>query len=568
MSTTENRSINWHQFSPVEVQKKLQSTAQGLTSEEVHQRLEHYGPNELTEKKRKSLWMMFLDQFKDFMILVLIAAAVVAGVIGDPADTITIAVIILLNAVLGFVQEYRAEQAMAALKKMAAPTTTVIRDGQSKSITAEQLVPGDLVILDAGNIVPADLRLTEAAQLRADEAALTGESEPVEKDTAALSEEDLSLGDRKNMVYKGTLITSGRGRGLVTDTGMRTELGQIAVLLQDQSEGRTPLQKRLTSFGQKLAYAVLAICAIVFIAGLLRGEPPLLMLLTAISLAVAAIPEALPAVITISLALGARKLVKQHALIRKLPAVETLGSVTYICSDKTGTLTLNRMTAEQIYAGGRLYEAKELLPLEQEELKQGALADRSHLELLMKALSLCNDVRQDASGELIGDPTETALFELAREKGYLRERLDETYPRLAEIPFDSSRKLMTTFHPWENGQIISFTKGAAEEIVERCENVLTGQGQDEIDHAQVLQMAEQLAGEGLRTLGFGLRVWDALPDPLTSEQVETGLVLTGLVGMMDPPRPEAAESVALCRSAGIRPVMITGDHPLTAEVIA
>jgi len=568
MSTTENRSINWHQFSPVEVQKKLQSTAQGLTSEEVHQRLEHYGPNELTEKKRKSLWMMFLDQFKDFMILVLIAAAVVAGVIGDPADTIAIAVIVLLNAVLGFIQEYRAEKAMAALKKMAAPTTTVIRDGQSDSITAEQLVPGDLVILDAGNIVPADLRLTEAAQLRADEAALTGESEPVEKDTAALSEEDLSLGDRKNMVYKGTLITSGRGRGLVTDTGMRTELGQIAVLLQDQSEGRTPLQKRLTSFGQKLAYAVLAICAIVFIAGLLRGEPPLLMLLTAISLAVAAIPEALPAVITISLALGARKLVKQHALIRKLPAVETLGSVTYICSDKTGTLTLNRMTAEQIYAGGRLYEAKELLPLEQEELKQGALADRSHLELLMKALSLCNDVRQDASGELIGDPTETALFELAREKGYLRERLDETYPRLAEIPFDSSRKLMTTFHPWENGQIISFTKGAAEEIVERCENVLTGQGQDEIDHAQVLQMAEQLAGEGLRTLGFGLRVWDALPDPLTSEQVETGLVLTGLVGMMDPPRPEAAESVALCRSAGIRPVMITGDHPLTAEVIA
>tara|TARA_R110002111_G_scaffold144910_2_gene211255 strand:- start:102156 stop:104840 length:2685 start_codon:yes stop_codon:yes gene_type:complete len=568
MSTKDNRSINWHQLSPIEVQEKLESSDQGLTSEAAQQRREYYGLNELIEKKRKSLWMMFLDQFKDFMILVLIAAAVVAGVIGEPADTIAIAVIILLNAVLGFVQEYRAEKAMAALKKMAAPTTTVIRDGHAESITAEQLVPGDLVILEAGNVVPADTRLTEAVQLRTDEAALTGESEPVEKETAAISEEELSLGDRKNMAYKGTLITSGRGRGLVTDTGMRTELGQIATLLQDHTEGRTPLQKRLTSFGQKLAYAVLAICAIVFLAGLLRGEPPLLMLLTAISLAVAAIPEALPAVITISLALGARKLVKQQALIRKLPAVETLGSVTYICSDKTGTLTLNRMTVEQVSAGGQLYEAKDLLPLEQGELKEGTLAEGNHLAVLLKALALCNDVRLDPSGDVIGDPTETALFELAREKGYLRERLDETFPRQAEIPFDADRKLMTTFHPWENGQVISFTKGAAEEIVERCEKVLTQQGQEEINHAQVLQTAEQLAGEGLRTLGFGLRVWENLPDPLTSEQVETGLVLIGIVGMLDPPRPEAAESVAMCRSAGIQPVMITGDHPLTAEVIA
>tara|TARA_R110002095_G_scaffold199834_1_gene179836 strand:- start:945 stop:3620 length:2676 start_codon:yes stop_codon:yes gene_type:complete len=561
-------SINWHQLSPVEVQEKLQSSDQGLTSEEAQQRREHYGLNELIEKKRKSLWMMFLDQFKDFMILVLIAAAVIAGMIGEPVDTIAIAVIILLNAVLGFVQEYRAEKAMAALKKMAAPSTTVIRDGHAESITAEQLVPGDLVILEAGDVVPADTRLTEAVQLRTDEAALTGESEPVEKQTAAIKAEDLSLGDRKNMAYKGTLITSGRGRGLVTDTGMRTELGQIAVLLQDQTEGRTPLQKRLTSFGQKLASAVLAICAIVFLAGLLRGEPPLLMLLTAISLAVAAIPEALPAVITISLALGARKLVRQQALVRKLPAVETLGSVTYICSDKTGTLTLNRMTVEQVSAGGQLYEAKDLLPLEQDELEEGTPAGGNHLALLLKALALCNDVRQDPAGDVVGDPTETALFELAREKGYLRERLDETFPRQAEIPFDADRKLMTTFHPWENGQVISFTKGAAEEIVERCEKVLTQQGQEEIKHAQVLQTAEQFAGEGLRTLGFGLRVWDHLPDPLTSEQVETGLVLIGIVGMLDPPRPEAAESVAMCRSAGIQPVMITGDHPLTAAVIA
>jgi Ca2+-transporting ATPase len=568
MSAEGDKAINWHQLDPKEVLEKLQSSDKGLASEEAHQRLERYGPNELIEKGRKSLWMMFLDQFKDFMILVLIAAAVVAGVIGEPSDTIAIAVIVLLNAVLGFVQEYRAEKAMAALKKLAAPSATVIRDGRPESIPAQRLVPGDLVVLEAGNVVPADIRLTEAAQMRIDEATLTGESVPVEKDSAALRPADLSIGDRINMAYKGTLVTYGRGLGLVAATGMRTELGRIATLLQDQGEGRTPLQKRLASFGQKLAWAVLAISGIVFGAGLLRGEPPLLMLLTAISLAVAAIPEALPAVITISLALGAKKLVKQQALIRKLPAVETLGSVTYICSDKTGTLTLNRMTVEEVYAGGRLQRSAELPSLGPGEALAGSLSGRNHVELLLNALALCNDARLDASGGLIGDPTETALFELAREKGHLRESLDETYPRLAEIPFDSDRKLMTTFHPWENGRIISFTKGAAEEVVQRSEKTLTRQGQEAVDRSKVLEIADRIAGDGLRTLGFGMRIWDALPDPLTSEKVETGLVLLGIVGMLDPPRPEAAEAVAMCRSAGIRPVMITGDHPLTAEVIA
>ncbi len=568
MSAEGDKAINWHQLDPKEVLEKLQSSGKGLASDEAHQRLERFGPNELIEKGRKSLWMMFLDQFKDFMILVLIAAAVVAGVIGEPSDTIAIAVIVLLNAVLGFVQEYRAEKAMAALKKLAAPSATVIRDGRPEAITAQRLVPGDLVVLEAGNIVPADIRLTEAAQMRIDEATLTGESVPVEKDSAALREADLSIGDRKNMAYKGTLVTYGRGLGLVAATGMRTELGRIAALLQDQGEGRTPLQKRLTSFGQKLAWAVLAICGIVFGAGLLRGEPPLLMLLTAISLAVAAIPEALPAVITISLALGAKKLVKQQTLIRKLPAVETLGSVTYICSDKTGTLTLNRMTVEEVYVGGRLQRSAELPSAGRGEAAEGSLSGRNHVELLLNALALCNDARLDASGGLIGDPTETALLELAREKGSLRESLDETYPRLAEIPFDSDRKLMTTFHPWENGRIISFTKGAAEEVVQRSEKTLTRQGQEAVDRSKVLEIADRIAGDGLRTLGFGMRVWDALPDPLTSEKVETGLVLLGIVGMLDPPRPEAAEAVGMCRSAGIRPVMITGDHPLTAEVIA
>jgi len=567
MSEKKDIPVNWHQIDPAGVVEKLQSSDMGLVSEEARRRLEHYGLNELIEKKPKSVWMMFLDQFKDFMILVLIGAAVVAGVIGDPVDTIAIAVIVLLNAVLGFVQEYRAEKAMAALKKLAAPSATVIRQGRPESITAEQLVPGDLVILEAGNVVPADIRLIESVQLRIDEAALTGESAPVEKDIAALEVAELPISDRKNMVYKGTLVTYGRGRGLVVATGMSTELGGIAALLQDQSQGRTPLQKRLTSFGQKLAYAVLAICIIVFVAGLFRGEPPLLMLLTAISLAVAAIPEALPAVITISLALGATKLVKQHALIRKLPAVETLGSVTYICSDKTGTLTLNRMTVEEVYADDRLFRAEEL-PAAAGDSTGAILSDRAPLGLLLTALALSNDSRADASGALVGDPTETALFELARRKGYLREALDEGYPRLAEIPFDSDRKLMTTFHSWEKGRIVSFTKGAAEEIVGRSEKVRIGQGEEEIDRSKVLGVAERIAADGLRTLGFAMRVWEALPDPLTSKQAEEELILIGIVGMMDPPRPEAAESVAMCRSAGIRPVMITGDHPLTAEVIA
>jgi Ca2+-transporting ATPase len=568
MSTRVNESVNWHQVGPGELVEILQSSDGGLSSEEARRRFEHYGPNELIEKGRRSLWMMFFDQFKDFMILVLIAAAIVAGVIGEPADSIAIAVIVMLNAVLGFVQEYRAEKAMAALKKLAAPSAAVIRDGQAESVSAEQLVPGDLVMLEAGNVVPADIRLTEAIQLRIEEAALTGESVPVEKDIGVLGEADLSIGDRKNMAYKGTLVTYGRGRGLVADTGMRTELGRIAALLQDQDEARTPLQKRLTAFGQKLAYAVLVICAIVFAAGLLRGEPPLLMLLTAISLAVAAIPEALPAVITISLALGAKKLVRQQALIRKLPAVETLGSVTYICSDKTGTLTLNRMIVEEVYAGGRLRRSGELSPPGPEGPAGGSQSGRDPFDLLLTALALCNDARVDGSNAVVGDPTETALFDLAREKGYLRERLDEQFPRLAEIPFDSDRKLMTTFHSWENGRIVSFTKGAVEEIVERSEKVAGNGGEEGLDRAKILQTAEQIAGDGLRALGFAMRVWDTLPDPLTSEQAETGLVFIGIVGMMDPPRPEAAEAVATCWSAGIRPVMITGDHPLTAAVIA
>ncbi|MDP1758791.1 MAG: HAD-IC family P-type ATPase, partial [Thermodesulfovibrionales bacterium] len=356
----------------------------GLSSDEAQRRLAEYGPNELKEKEKRTLFMMFLDQFKDFMILILIGAAIISGIIGEPADTIAIIVIVVLNAVIGFIQEYRAEKAMAALKKMAAQIATVIRDGKPANIPAVEIVPGDIVLLEAGKVVPADMRLIETAQLKVEEAALTGESIPVEKHIKALHDEMLPLGDRKNMAYKGTTVSYGRGAGIAAATGMDTELGKIATMLQEEEEVKTPLQKRLAAFGQRLAVAVLFICGIVFGIGVMRGEDPLLMLLTAISLAVAAIPEALPAVVTISLALGARKMVKQNALIRKLPAVETLGSVTYICSDKTGTLTQNRMRVEEMYVNGELIENEKLGNRGVEKL----LVSNPHLSTLLNSLAL------------------------------------------------------------------------------------------------------------------------------------------------------------------------------------
>jgi Ca2+-transporting ATPase len=500
------------------------------------------------------------------MIIVLIAAAVLAGILGEAADTIAIIVIVVLNAVLGFSQEYRAEKAMAALKKMAASLATVIRDGIPAAIPAADLVPGDIVQLEAGNIVPADLRLIEVAKLKVEEAALTGESIPSEKQTEALADRELSIGDRSNLAYKGTIISYGRGEGVVIATGMQTELGVIAAMLQDETEGKTPLQKRMVAFGKKLALAVLAICAIVFIVGILRGESPVLMMLTAISLAVAAIPEALPAVITIALAIGAKKMVRQKALMRNLPAVETLGSVTYICSDKTGTLTMNRMVAEAVYADGRLIPQKELCKAVAEELSGTAVG--RPLSTLLVAASLSNDAMQDAAGAVIGDPTETALFTLGSESGFAKMALQEKHPRLAELPFDAERKLMTTFHAWEGGKVVSFTKGAVEVVLERATRVLASQSEEDLVPAEISVVADRIAGDGLRALGFGMRVWDRLPDDPEADDVETDLTLLGIVGLMDPPRPEAMGAVELCRQAGIIPVMITGDHPLTARSIA
>ncbi len=537
---------------------ELETSLQGISGVEAGPRLARYGLNELIEKKKKTAFVMFFDQFRDFMILVLIAAAVISGFIGELSDTIAIIVIIVLNAGIGFTQEYRAEKAMEALKTMAGLTAIVIRDGMPATIATSELVPGDVVILEAGKIVPADMRLTETAQLKVEEAALTGESVPVEKHTNALPDEAVPLGDRKNMAFKGTIVSYGRGIGVVTATGMNTELGKIATMLQEEKEVKTPLQKRLATFGQKLAMVVLAICALVFGIGVMRGESLLLMLLTAISLAVAAIPEALPAVVTISLALGAKKLAKQNALIRKLPAVETLGSVTYICSDKTGTLTLNKMTVEEIFIDGKILRNSDL-----DFTKDIETSGKT----FMTALALSNDVRMDTDGNLIGDPTETVLYSVAEKNGFDKNELEKKYRRVAEIPFDSERKCMTTVHACEEGYV-SFTKGATDALLEKAHTILTSEGLAPLDTVEMQRVNERMAADGLRILCIATRKWDVMPEKVSPEQVETGLTILGFVGMMDPPREEAKEAVSLCKTAGIKPVMITGDHPFTARAIA
>ncbi len=533
--------------------QRFGSRPEGLDTQDVIQKLNEFGPNELKAKRKKTPLLMFLDQFKDFMILVLIAAAIVAGIVGELTDTLIIIVIVIANAVIGFIQEYRAEKAIEALKQMAAPMVNVLRDGMPASIASRELVPGDVVLLEAGAIIPADMRIIESAQLRIDEAALTGESVPVEKTACQLSDPGMPLGDRINMTYKGTVITYGRGLGLVVSTGMETELGKIASMLQDESEVKTPLQRRLAAFGKNLAIIILVICAIVFVVGLMRGVEPLLMLLTAISLAVAAIPEALPAVITISLALGAKKMVKKNALIRKLPAVETLGSVTYICSDKTGTLTYNRMTVQEFYAEGRVIATTD--------------PNMNEIQELMLGLALNND-SLEKNGGFIGDPTEIALYVIARDTGYKRETIEEKFPRVEEIPFDSERKAMTTIHRLPDGHYVSYTKGAPDVLIENADTILVKGKPEQIAKDKILAANDAMAQRGLRVLCIARREWEALPENLTAGTVEKHLTVLGLVGMMDPPRDEAREAVELCRTAGIKPVMITGDHPVTAAAIA
>ncbi|HLB14066.1 MAG TPA: HAD-IC family P-type ATPase, partial [Burkholderiales bacterium] len=547
----------WHCLPTAEVAGQLGiDLAAGLTRTEAGSRLARYGPNAIQEGEKRSPWRMLADQFTDFMIIVLLVAAVISGFIGEVVDTVAILVIVVMNGTIGFIQEYRAEQAMAALKKLAAATARVLREGRVIEVPAAELVPGDVVVLEAGNVIPADLRVFESVVLRTEEAALTGESVPVEKRTEPIEGADLALGDRRNMAYKGTTVAYGRGRGIVVGTGMQTELGKIAALLALEAEVKTPLQKRLAEFGRKLAIAALVVCGVVFVFGVVRGEPIALMFLTAVSLAVAAIPEALPAVVTISLALGAYKMVKQNALIRRLPAVEALGSVTYICSDKTGTLTQNRMSVEEFWVDGRHLKHPEGKDL------QGETARR-----MLSALALNNDASAPEGGTEFGDPTEIALLVAARRAGYGKTALEAETPRVAELPFDSDRKLMTTFHREGQG-VIGYTKGAPEKIVERCTRTLSNGQTGPLAADEILAMAERMATEGLRVIGVACRNWDDVPGELASEKLETDLVFIGLVGMIDPPRPEVAEAVRQCKTAGITPVMVTGDHPATARAIA
>ncbi|WP_396213831.1 cation-translocating P-type ATPase [Gemmatimonas sp.] len=549
----------WHTVSASATVDLLHTDVQGgLSSADIARLRAEYGDNVLEAAVRRGPLRMLVAQFTDVMVLVLLAAAGIAALVGEPEDIIAIIAIVILNATLGFVQEYRAEKAMAALGAMAAASARVRRDGTEQTIPPHELVPGDIVLLDAGTVVPADLRLLEVSQLSVEEAALTGESLPVQKVIAPHTDPAAPLGDRTAMVYKGTNIASGRGLGVVVGTGMQTELGRIAALLQNDTQLQTPLQQRLTSLGRWLALTVLIVCVAIFATGMIRGEPVVLMFMTAVSLAVAAIPEALPAVITVSLALGARRMVQHHALIRRLPAVETLGSVTYVCTDKTGTLTENRMHVDTIRTvddepGASLATT---VPLHEVPLT------------FSEALTLCTDVNAAADGALVGDPTETALVRWAAEQGVDASGLHAQWPRNGEIPFSSERARMTTVHATADGAYrVACTKGAPERVIPACARMWQKGTLVPIDAASVLAHADTMAASGLRVLAIAMNC-DHQPATAAIEPLEEQQVLLALVGLLDPPRDEARDAVRTCHAAGIRVVMITGDHPATARAIA
>lgn len=539
-----------------EVLQKMETTPEGLSDQEVKRRLEGFGPNALDEAKKKSMFIKFLDQFKDFMIIVLLVASLISAFSGEVVDAIIILVVVVINAIFGVIQEAKAEQAIEALKEMASPSANVRRDGHVITVKSEDLVPGDIVLLEAGDVVPADLRLLEAATLKIEEAALTGESVPVEKHANVLDSEDTGIGDRLNMAYMSSNVTYGRGTGVVVGTGMHTEVGKIAGMLAQSDETETPLKQNLNQLGKFLTIVILVIAAIMFGVGIYNGRDWLEMLLTSISLAVAAIPEGLPAIVTIILALGTQKMAKRNAIIRKLPAVETLGSTDIICSDKTGTLTLNQMTVEVLYSDNKEVPAAE------------AIAESN---MALKVMNYCNDTKIAQDGTLIGDPTETALVQYGLDHGFnVTEKLAEE-PRVAEVPFDSDRKLMTTIHELPQGGFLVATKGAPDELLKRCKNVnidgaiIPVTKQEETD---ILTTNRGLAKQALRVLGMAYKIVDTVPAEMDSDIVEQDLIFTGLVGMIDPERKEAAEAVRVAREAGIRPIMITGDHRDTAEAIA
>jgi len=567
-------SENWHNLEASKAVASLNSSSDGLSQEEAQKRLAQFGPNELVTKEKISPWLIFLEQFKSFLIIILLIAVVLSAILGEVVDAIIIGVIVVFACGLGFIQEYRAERAMEALKKMAAPTASVLRDGTETEIPSTELVPGDIILLRTGDRIPADARLIEAINLKTDEAPLTGESVPIEKISDPI-EGEVNVGDRRNMVFMGTAAVYGRAKAIVTATGMATEFGKIAGMLQEVKAERTPLQINLDRMGKWIAIGALTLCFVLAGLGVMRGHEILEMFIWGVALAVAAVPEALPAVVVISLAIGVRRMVKRHALMRRLPAVETLGCTTFICSDKTGTLTQDQMTIRRIYVDGKLidvtgvgYEPKGEFYLNGKVIKPG---QNIALETLLKASGLCNDTSLTSVNgvwEIKGDPTEGALVVAAAKAGLWQKELGSQLPRIDEIPFSSETKRMTTIHQTLQGKV-AYSKGAPEVILSSCSHICRNGQERELtneDRDNILSVAQGMAGDALRVLGMAYR-W--LPDTAgTTEAIEQEMVFVGLAGMIDPPREEVKEAVRLCDGAGIKSVMITGDHKLTAIAIA
>lgn len=591
---------SWHALQTEEVLNRLDTPLDvGLPSEEARRRLQEYGQNALTEAPPTSFWQMLWEQLNNFVVILLIVAAIVSAVLGDYVEAAAIMAIVILNAALGVVQERRAEQALAALRKLAAPDAHVIRDGSRQVIPATDLVPGDLVLLEAGNYVPSDVRLLEAINLRIEEAALTGESVPVQKDATARLETDIPLGDRKNTAFMGTMVNYGRGRGIVVATGMRTQIGMIAEMLQSVQQEPTPLQRRLDQLGRTLGWASLAVCALVFLVGWLRGFNPIEMFLVAVTLAIAAVPEGLPAVVTISLALGMREMIKRHALIRRLSSVETLGSATVICSDKTGTLTQNEMTATRMWVDGEFISisGSGYAPYGDFSV-QGDSIDPVNYQGALTALwvaALNNDADLEITGasdmrqtyRMVGDPTEGALIVAAAKAGARSRDLNLAYPRIQEIPFDPNRKRMLTVHKVQDPRAEDISpfvdngnrewhaitvKGAPDVVLDLCTHYQRMDDYavplEEEQRMRILSAIDVMTQDALRVLGLAYRVTPDIPGELDADMYEEGLTFAGLIGMIDPPRPEVPPALQKARTAGIRTVMITGDYPNTARAIA
>ena len=555
-------AINWFNKTVDEVESTLKTNAEnGLTAEEAQKRQEEYGLNELKAKKKKSLFVKFLEQFKDFMIIILIISAIISGVVGVAqgegfTDTIIILVVVVVNAIIGVAQENKAEKSLEALQKLSSHVAKVVRDGKLQVIQSKELVPGDIVILETGDYVPADLRIIETVNLKSQESALTGESVPVEKMAAKIEDEKIGIGDRVNMLFSSSLITYGRGKAVVVETGMNTEVGKIADIINTAEEQGTPLQQKLNKLGKTLGIVALAICAVIFVVGLLYGKEPIHMFMTAVSLAVAAIPEGLPAVFTIVLAIGVQRMVKRNAIVKKLPAVETLGSASVICSDKTGTLTQNKMTVEKVFCDGNLVNLEES-------------ADMIDIQKLVYASMLCNDTKISEDDKLTGDPTETALVDMAFKLDF-DPSVYGMFPRVAEIPFDSDRKLMTTVHE-ENGNYVVYTKGGVDELLANCSSyILEGDIKTDLEEYKeiIRRYNMEMAQNALRVLAMAYKVLDHKPTAEEIKELESNLTYIGMVGMIDPPRLEVKDAVQECKEAGIKTVMITGDHKITAIAIA